>query len=117
MKRLFALILVTVALTGCSELKVIGAAAMREIKSEGYNVEQISYNYHQKLAASSVKSGVLAAKSDILTVSEDGRMVGSEKKLRLLAKPKKVRGLWEKETARLEATRNSGRFQLAQGGS
>ena len=117
MKRLCALILVTVALTGCSELKVIGASAMREIKSEGYNVEQISYNYHQKLTASSVKTGVTLAKADRLTVSEDGGMVGSEKKLKLLAKPKKVRGLWEKEMARLEATGDSGRFQSVRGGS
>ena len=103
MTRLFALILTVAALTGCSEIKVIGNAAMRELRADGFNVEQISYNYHQKLAAKGANSGVLMAKADAQKIATDGRMVGSEKKLRLIPKAKRVRGLWESEAARLDA--------------
>jgi len=102
MTRLFALILTAAALTGCSEMKVIGSAAMRELRADGFNVEQISYNYHQKLAAKGASSGVLMAKAGTQRIATDGRLVGSEKKLRL-TKTKKVWGLWESEAARLDA--------------
>lgn len=102
MTRLFALILTVAALTGCSEMKIIGNAAMRELRADGYNIEQISYNYHQKLAAKGAETGVMLAKADTRKIYTDGMVVGSEKKLRL-AKAKKVKGLWESEAARLDA--------------
>lgn len=102
MTRLFALIMTVAALTGCSEMKVISGAAMRELRADGFNVEQISYNYHQKLAAKGANSTVLMAKADTQKIATDGRIVGTEKKLRL-TKTKKVRGLWEREAARLDA--------------
>jgi hypothetical protein len=102
MTRLFALILTATVLTGCSELKVISGAAMRELRADGYNVEQISYNYHQKLAAQGAKTGVMMAKANAARITTDGYTVGTEKKLRLMPKAKKVRGLWESEAAKLD---------------
>jgi hypothetical protein len=94
MLRQILIILSITILAGCSELKVIGNAAIRELKAEGMSVEQISYNYHQKLA-SREKSGVMMAKAETGTIATDGKIVGSEKKIRM-AKSKRVKGLWEK---------------------
>jgi TRAP-type C4-dicarboxylate transport system permease large subunit len=40
-----ALFLVMVTASGCSDLRVIGSAAMREMKADGYNVEQVAYRH------------------------------------------------------------------------
>lgn len=94
MLRHILIILSITILAGCSELKVIGSSAIRELKAEGMSVEQISYSYHQKLAARE-KSGVMMAKADVGRVATDGKVVGGEKKARI-AKSKRVKGLWEK---------------------
>jgi hypothetical protein len=39
MKRFIYLVLAMGCLTGCSELRIIGAAAMNELRSEGINAE------------------------------------------------------------------------------
>lgn len=94
----YILIIVSISfLAGCSEMKVIGNAAMREFKAEGMNVEQISYKYYAKLEAKEKAGVVLMAKADSGSISTNGRMVGEEKKLKI-AKAKRVRGLWEKNS-------------------
>jgi outer membrane murein-binding lipoprotein Lpp len=95
MLRYITFILTITLLSGCSELQIIGKAAVRELRADGMNVEAISYNYHQKLAAREQAAGVMVAKAEGRMMASDGNMVGSEKKLRL-AKANKVKGLWEK---------------------
>ena len=95
MLKYILLILSVSILTGCSEFKVISSAAMRELRAEGMNVEQISYNYNQKLAAREKAGGVMMAKAGGNRASITGNSVGGEKKL-ILAKVKRVKGLWEK---------------------
>lgn len=97
MSRYLLIILSLTLLNGCSELQVIGNAAMRELRSEGMNVEQISYNYHAKLAERERAGVVMMAKADRGRIVTDGRIVGDERKIRL-AKTKRVRGLWEKNS-------------------
>lgn len=43
MKRLIFLAVAIGCLTGCSELRIIGAAAMNELRSEGINTEMAAY--------------------------------------------------------------------------
>lgn len=95
MSRSIMFIVSILLLTGCSELKVISSAAMRELKSDGMNVEQISYNYSQKLAAREKAGIVMMAKADIRGIASNGILLGEEKKLKI-AKAKRVKGLWEK---------------------
>ena len=97
MLRSILLILSITLLTGCSELKVIGSAAMRELSAEGMNVEQISYNYHAKLEAREKAGVVMMAKADISRVTMDGRIINGDNKLRI-AKAKRVKGLWEQKS-------------------
>lgn len=98
MSRHILIMLAITILAGCSELQVIGNSAIRELKSEGMSVEQISYNYHQKLAAERERSGdVMMAKAEKRQVITDGKIVGDEKKVRI-AKAKRVKGLWEKNS-------------------
>lgn len=95
MLRYILLILSIWLLTGCSELKVIGSAAMRELRAEGMNVEQISYNYNQKLVAREKSGGVMLAKAGENRVAMERTINAGEKKI-ILAKVRRVRGLWEK---------------------
>lgn len=95
MLKYIALILSVSILTGCSEFKLISSAAMREISAEGMNVEQISYNYNQKLVAREKSGGAMMAKAEGNRVARDGNAAGGEKRI-MLAKVKRVRGLWEK---------------------
>ena len=96
MLRYLVVIAALSMLTACSELKVIGSAAMREIRADGINVEQTSYRYQQKLAAlESARGGVMMAKAEIVV---DGNRIiptGGEVKKNRVAKVKKVKGLWE----------------------
>jgi putative VirB-like lipoprotein len=96
MRRYILIILSMTILTGCSEMQVIGNSAMRELRSDGMSVERISYNYHQKLAAREKSGDVMMAKAES-TVIRDGRLVVEEKKMRV-AKAKRVKGLWEKNS-------------------
>ena len=97
MLRYLVVIAALSTLTACGELKVIGNAAMREIRADGINVEQTSYRYQQKLAAleSARGGGVMMAKAEI--VVDGNRIVptGGEVKKNRVAKAKKVKGLWE----------------------
>jgi len=96
MLRYLLIIPAMLTLTACSEMKVIGNAAMRELRSDGINVEQVSFRYHQKLAAlESRGERVVMAKREIL-VDKNGIVPVEEpvKKTRV-AKTKKVKGLWE----------------------
>jgi hypothetical protein len=95
MLRNILTILSILLLTGCSELKVIGSAAVRELRADGMNVEQISYNYHAKLEAREVSGGVMMAKADTGRIATNRSMAGEEKRLKI-AKAKRVRGLWER---------------------
>jgi len=95
MLRYILIILSISILTGCSELKVISNAAMRELRADGMNVEQISYNYNQKLAAREKSGELMLAKAEVNRLAMNGKVVGGEKKIRL-AKVKRVKGLWEK---------------------
>ena len=97
MLRYILIILSISILSGCSEMKVIGGAAMRELRAEGMNVEQISYNYHAKLEARERAGGVMMAKAENPRISNDGRVVGEDKRLKF-AKAKRVKGLWEKSS-------------------
>ncbi len=84
-------------LNGCAEMKIIGNAAMRDLRSDAINVEQTSYRYHQKLVAlNSPKSGVLMAKAELSLDADSIRSTSGETKKRGVAKSKKVKGLWEK---------------------
>ncbi len=94
MLRSVLVILLIALLTGCSELKVISSAALRELRADGMNVEQITYNYNKKLAARE-KAGIIMAKVDSRRFAADGSVVAEEKKVKI-AKVKKVKGLWEK---------------------
>lgn len=94
MLRYILIMLSITILSGCSELQVIGSAAMRELRSEGLNVEQISYNYQAKLDAREKAGTVMVAKADSGRIVTDGRSVGNEKKFKM-AKAKRVKGLWE----------------------
>lgn len=94
MPRPIILILIIALLSGCSEMQVIGNAAIRELRAEGMSVETISYNYHQKLAARE-QTGIMMARADVRGMATDGRMVGSAKAMRT-AKVARVKGLWEK---------------------
>jgi len=42
-------------LTACSEMRVIGNAALREFQADGINAEQLSYRSHSKATVASVK--------------------------------------------------------------
>ncbi len=95
MLRYILIILSILLLTGCSELKVIGNAAVRELRAEGMNVEQISYNYHAKLEAKEVSGVVMMAKADAGGIVTNGKTAGESKKFKI-AKAKRVRGLWER---------------------
>lgn len=97
MSRYLLFILSLVLLSGCSEMKIIGNAAMREFKAEGLNVEQISYNYHAKLAAREKAGVVMMAKAETGRVATNGKIVGDEKKIRV-AKVKRMKGLWERNS-------------------
>lgn len=97
MSRYLLIILSISMLSGCSELQVIGGAAMRELRAEGMNVEQISYSYHAKLEARERAGGVMVAKADTGRITTDGRMAGEDKRLKI-AKSKRVKGLWEKNS-------------------
>lgn len=105
MLRYLIVISTLLILTACSELKVIGNAAMRELRADGINVEQTSFRYHQKLAALEKRGGgVLMAKREII-VDRDGVVQVEElvNKTRV-TKAKKVKGLWESnnlQTAKL----------------
>lgn len=95
MLRSISFILTIALLSGCSEMQVIGNAAMRELRADAISVESISYNYNRKLAAREGVTGVMMAKAETGVQDTDGRTAGSEKKLKT-AKVKKVKGLWEK---------------------
>jgi len=41
--------------TACSEMRVIGNAALRELQAEGMTAEQISYRSHNQSTVASVK--------------------------------------------------------------
>lgn len=97
MSRYLLIILSLSMLSGCSELQVIGGAAMRELRAEGMNVEQISYSYHAKLEAREKAGVVMVAKGDTGRAATDGRMAGEDKRLKI-AKAKRVKGLWEKNS-------------------
>lgn len=96
MLRYINLILIGALLSGCSEMQVIGTAAVRELRADGMNVEAISYNYHQKLAAREQASRVMLAKADIRGMATDGRKVGSAANMLKTAKATRAKGLWEK---------------------
>lgn len=95
MLRYILIILSISILTGCSELKVIGNAAVRELRADGMNVEQISYNYHAKLEAKERSGAVMMAKADEGRVATSGKIAGEGKRVKI-AKAKRVRGLWER---------------------
>lgn len=98
MLRYILIILSITILAGCSELRVIGNSAIRELQADGMSVERISYNYHQKLASERERSGdVMMAKAEKRVVIKDGKIVEQEKKVRI-AKAKRVKGLWEKNS-------------------
>ena len=98
MLRYILIILSITILAGCSELRVIGNSAIRELQADGMSVERISYNYHQKLASERERSGdVMMARAEKRIVIKDGKIVDEEKKVRI-AKAKRVRGLWEKSS-------------------
>ena len=94
MSRYLLFILSITLLSGCSEMKIIGNAALRELRAEGMNVEQISYNYHAKLAAMEKAGYVMMAKADTGQAATGGKVYGEGKKIRA----KKVKGLWEKSS-------------------
>ncbi|WP_243370036.1 hypothetical protein [Geotalea sp. SG265] len=50
MRHIFLLLLTVVCLTGCSELRIIGAAAMNELRSEGINAEMAAYKQPDPMA-------------------------------------------------------------------
>lgn len=97
MLRYLLIISALTTLTACSEMNVIGNAAMRELKSDGINVELTSYRYHQKLAAlESARGGVMMAKAEIIVDGSSIRPTYVEvKKTRVAKAAKKVKGLWE----------------------
>jgi hypothetical protein len=95
MLRYILIILSITILSGCSELQVIGNSAIRELKADGMNVEQISYNYHQKLAAREEYAGVMTAKAETGTYARVVKNVSDGKRVKV-AKAKRVKGLWEK---------------------
>src|SRR5690349_6536112 len=100
MLRYILIILSITILAGCSELQVLGNSAVRELKADGMSVEQISYNYHQKLAATASRErfgDIMMAKAEKKIVIKDGKIVADEKKVRI-AKAKRVKGLWEKNS-------------------
>ncbi|NVN98638.1 MAG: hypothetical protein HXX17_04870 [Geobacteraceae bacterium] len=97
MLKYMLIILSITILSGCSELKVIGGAAMRELRAEGMNVEKISYNYQARLESREKAGLVTMAKADVPRFTTYGRMVGEDKKIKL-AKNKRVKGLWEKNS-------------------
>lgn len=96
MKNLILAILALTILSGCSELQVIGGAAMRELRSESMSVEQISNRYYAKLE-NKEQYGIMVARSDskrLMTVanfSDD-----EEKQAKIIKIKKRARGLWEK---------------------
>jgi len=98
MLRYILIILSITILAGCSELRVIGNSAIRELQADGMSVERISYNYHQKLASARERSSaVMMAKVGSKAVIRDGKLVVEEKKIRI-AKANRVKGLWEKNS-------------------
>jgi len=42
-------------LTACSEMRVIGNAALRELRADGMNAEQLSYRTHNQSTVASAK--------------------------------------------------------------
>ncbi|MBI1922318.1 MAG: hypothetical protein HYS23_14680 [Geobacter sp.] len=88
MKRLIIMLMAIGMLTGCSELKIIGRTAFKELREEAVSAEWITYNqveddslYQEKLPSPVMKN----RKPPVL--------IGLDK----MAKNKPVRkGLWEK---------------------
>lgn len=72
MKLLLCIALVTGCLTGCSELRIIGTAAMKELRSDVINAEMASYkqaDVDAPVAKPEVKR-VMVAKNYITTASK-----------------------------------------------
>ena len=49
MKKILLLVAVAMVMTGSAELKVIGKATVRELRSEAINVEKASYELPEQL--------------------------------------------------------------------
>ena len=94
MLRLMATLIGLTLLTGCSELKIIGSAAVRELKAEGINVEAVSFRYHQKLAEAGKVEGVMVAAAEAGRLPADRPAEAGPAKAKV-AKQKRVKGLWE----------------------
>lgn len=94
MSRTLLVISALVLLTGCSELRLIGNAALRELKADGINVVQLAQDYHHNLEVRGKPGGELRVKIDgnrVVLVAEKQQVFKKFKQ----TKTKKVRGLWE----------------------
>lgn len=87
MTRSILLSLAILGLTGCSELQVIGRAAVNELQTEAINVEWAAYQKQKKLAKLHTEAAV--AKSDIKQPQSWGQ---NEARLE-----NQQKGLWEKQ--------------------
>lgn len=64
MKRLFLLVFLMGCLTGCSELKIIGGAAVNELRAEAINVEFASSNEPVLAEEKAPEKPVMVAKAE-----------------------------------------------------
>lgn len=51
-------------LTGCSELQIIGRAAVKELQAEAINVEWLAYQQREEAAASKTIQPTIVAKAE-----------------------------------------------------
>lgn len=87
MARLLLISLAILTLTGCSELQVIGRAAVKELQVDAINVEWAAYHQQEELAKQQNKT--LVAK----TVGNPTSALEQKKAQQV----KRQKGLWERQ--------------------
>ena len=89
MKRLIAILVAMTVLTGCSELQVIGGAAMKEMQSEAINVEMASYKQTESspVPPPRPRKKVYVAKAEYNPFVKPGQQMVAKNQ---------IRGQWEK---------------------
>ncbi|KAF0219501.1 MAG: hypothetical protein FD174_1961 [Geobacteraceae bacterium] len=86
MTRILLMSLAILSLTGCSELQIIGRAAVKELQVEAINVEWTAYQQQEELATQQNKTIVAKAVVNPSSASE-------QKKVQ---QDKQQKGLWER---------------------
>ncbi len=96
MKRIIFSIMAILVLSGCSELRIIGQAAVRELKAEAINVEWSAYNQQQELAELQLKKNTMLAKADTTSKGRKAVIPSYGQRWAQTAQLQQGKGLWER---------------------